>query len=68
MGTKATVALLSKLKRVDDEERQQKVEKARRLILTPPYVAITSKKVDALLKPESLVPTTVRYIDYVVHT
>lgn len=62
MGTQAAVKSLPKLKRTDDEERQKKVEKARALMLAPPYTAITSKKIDKLLKPESLVPTTVSHV------
>jgi len=46
------------LARVDDEIRRQKVELARDIIYNKNY-AVDNENVEAILKPESLVPTAV---------
>lgn len=46
------------LVRKDSEARQQKVEKARQLIHEK-GIAITSKKIENILQPQSLTPTRV---------
>ncbi len=54
MDTKMRLILVRK----DSEARQQKVEKARQLIYEK-GIAITSKKIEDILQPQSLTPTRV---------
>lgn len=58
VGTPEDMAVRIDQRRVDNEERQQKVESARQLIYKSGYV-VNSDKVDKLLKSESLVATEV---------
>ena len=59
LRTPADVAVRVEKARHDDVARREKVSEARKLIYEGGYV-VNSKKVDDLLKPESLVPTEVR--------
>lgn len=54
------------LQRLDDQGRQYKIAKARHLIYKHNY-AVDSSAVDKLLKPESLVPTSVRCTWYIYY-
>lgn len=58
LGTDSDAAVRVEQVRRDDADRRQKVVDARKLIYERGYV-VNSKKVDDLLKPESLVPTEV---------
>lgn len=58
VGTPADMAIRTAQRRLDNEERQRKVDSARRLIYESGYV-VNSDKVDKFLKSESLVPTEV---------
>ena len=55
----------STLARVNDNSRQAKVEGERRLIYEKHY-ALDGKAVNELLKDQSLVPTTVSAISYIL--
>jgi hypothetical protein len=58
MGTQQDMTQRQLLVRVDNNDRQNKILDARRLIYERNY-AINSPQVQALLKDESLIPTTV---------
>jgi hypothetical protein len=58
MGTQQDMTQRQLLVRVDNNDRQNKILDARRLIYERNY-AINSPQVQALLKEESLIPTTV---------
>jgi anti-sigma28 factor (negative regulator of flagellin synthesis) len=59
MGTKQDMKIRTTKARVDDSLRQDKVERARKMIYEGNY-AVTNGVVDEILKHESLVPTDVR--------
>ena len=59
MGTSLDRDLRLSRKRVDDASRKKLVEQARKLIYGKNY-AVDADKVEALLKPTSLVPSKVR--------
>lgn len=58
MGTPHDMSQREFLLHVDDDSRQSKILKARKLIYEDNY-AVNSLQVQSLLKEESLVPTTV---------
>jgi len=58
IGSKTDTKMRVMLVRKDSEARQQKVEKARHLIFEK-GIAITSKKIEEMLQPQSLTPTRV---------
>ena len=59
LGMPRDTAQRSSMARVDDNVRQSKVKSARKLIYEKSYI-VNSAAVENLLKPESLVPTSVR--------
>ncbi len=58
IGSKTDHQQQFKLTRVDSHARRAKIELARRLLFEQ-GVNITSKRIDTLLQPQSLVPTRV---------
>jgi len=58
MGMKQDMKERKTLARVDDEKRRHKIELAREIIYKKNY-AVDNENVEALLRPESLVPTAV---------
>jgi hypothetical protein len=58
MGMKRDMKQRETLARVDNESRRQKVAAAREIIYNKNY-AVNTDHVEALLRPQSLVPTTV---------
>ncbi|KAJ3531696.1 hypothetical protein NMY22_g8044 [Coprinellus aureogranulatus] len=56
MGLPSDRLIRTSLTRVDNAERQKKVEEARKLIYRE-NLSVNSKRVDSILKPTSLVPT-----------
>jgi hypothetical protein len=58
VGSKPDMKIRKDEVRLDDEDRRHKVEAARKLIYKE-GLALNSERVEALLKPESLVPTQV---------
>lgn len=58
MGTASDRATREETKRVDDDNRRQAVQSARDLILKKGIV-VNGQRVEALLSPDSLVPTQV---------
>jgi hypothetical protein len=59
LGTEEDMEQRISGRRIDDEERWQRVEEARSLIYNSGYAVDNNKYVEALLKGESLVPTKV---------
>ena len=62
MGSPEDMTSREENRRKDDDERKKKVEDARRIIHEQNY-SVNTTEVERLLKPMSLVPTTVRNID-----
>lgn len=60
IGSKTDTKQRIRLARVDSEDRQEKIELARKLMFEG-GVNITSEKIERLLRPTSLVPTRVRF-------
>jgi hypothetical protein len=58
LGTKLDIKQRETLARVDDDDRRRKVQLAREIIYDENY-AVDSNGVEELLKPQSLVPTSV---------
>ena len=61
LGTQKDMRLRQKLARQDNLDRQSRVKQARKLIHHDNAVSVTSTKVEALLKGESLVPIEVTF-------
>ena len=61
MGMKQDMKERKTLARVDNEGRRRKVERAREIIYKKNY-AVNNENVEAILRPESLVPTNVSVI------
>lgn len=59
VATERDMLQRSELSRHDTEERRSKISSARKLIYEGQY-SIGTPQVEALLKPESMVPTVVR--------
>lgn len=59
LGTADDMRARLELARVDSEERRQAILNARKIIYKEGY-AVTSDRVEKILKPQSLVPTEVR--------
>jgi hypothetical protein len=59
MGTPGDREVRTVQKRADDDEKKQRVKKARDLIYGKKNYAVDSAKVEDLLKPTSLTPATV---------
>jgi hypothetical protein len=58
MGMRQDMTQRKTLARVDDEDRRQKIDCARKIIYEKNY-AVDTENVETLLQPESLVPTSV---------
>jgi len=63
IGSKRDTNQRISLRRVDSEDRRHKIELARRMMFKG-GINITSKKIEDILRPTSLVPTRVGLIYY----
>src|SRR3981081_3339263 len=66
IGSKTDTKSRLQLARKDDKARQRKVEVARRLMFER-GVNITSEKIEKILRPESLTPTRVSPLEYILN-